>query len=437
MSEQKVKRIDKIDLKRLQFDENNPRFGSEVGKITNQTEILDLIVNEYGIDDVLSSLAVNGYFTAEPIIAREIEGSDKLRVLEGNRRLAACLILADDPRATNQAARRRNIEKNLKHQPESQIPAIVYADHEDEKEIISYLGVRHIAAAQPWDSYAKAAWVAKVIDENNLTLAEVTTMIGEKTGTISKMLEGFYFVNQLISSAKFNPEDSYRKGRGSNTKYPFSWIYTLLGSPPAKKFLGMTSVKPIKNPVPLEKLDDASVLLDALFGNSAKGIRPSIEDSRQLGDLASLLADPEKIVYLRRGKTVEEIEKIFQPISDQLSEGLAECIEQLSRITSTLAQGKTILGESRKLDEMAVTVASNDAIAVLVETGRLSEAFLYTDGPQASLEKAIDEATKHVRVVWNMLPKINPITTNHKTLSEGLFEDIKPIRNVIREKLEN
>ena len=111
MSEQKVKQVEKIDLERLQFDENNPRFGSEVGKITNQTEILDLIVNEYGIDDVLSSLAVNGYFTAEPIIAREIKGSDKLRVLEGNRRLAACLILADDPRATNQTARRRNIEK--------------------------------------------------------------------------------------------------------------------------------------------------------------------------------------------------------------------------------------------------------------------------------------------------------------------------------------
>jgi hypothetical protein len=50
MSEQKVKQVEKIDLERLQFDENNPRFGSEVGKITNQTEILDLIVNEYGID---------------------------------------------------------------------------------------------------------------------------------------------------------------------------------------------------------------------------------------------------------------------------------------------------------------------------------------------------------------------------------------------------
>lgn len=344
----KIKQVEKIELSRLLFDENNPRFGSEVGKVTNQQEILDLIVNEYGVDDVLSSLAVNGYFTAEPIIARSIEGSDRLKVVEGNRRLAASLILADDSRAKNQIARKRSIEKNLKHKPELLIPVIVYGSHEDEKEIISYLGVRHIAAAQPWDSFAKAAWVAKVIDENNLTLAEVTIMIGEKTGTISRMLEGYYFVTQLINSAKFNPEDSYRKGRGSNTKYPFSWIYTLLGYPPAKKFLGITSASPQKNPVPSERLDDASILIDALFGNSAKGRRPSIEDSRQLGGLASILDDNEKIVYLRRGDTVDEIKKRFEPVSDQLSEGLAECIERLSQITAALAHSPLGSAEAGK-----------------------------------------------------------------------------------------
>ncbi|PPD45436.1 MAG: hypothetical protein CTY12_07340 [Methylotenera sp.] len=354
--ENQIKQVEKVKLANLEFDQNNPRFGSEVGKVTNQTEILDLIVNEYGIDDVLSSLAVNGYFTAEPIIVRKIVNSEKLTVVEGNRRLAACLILADDPRAKNQSARRKNIEKSLKHQPDLEIPAIVYGDHEDEKEIISYLGVRHIAAAQPWDSFAKAAWVAKVIDENNLTLAEVTTMIGEKTGTISRMLEGYYFVMQLVSTAKFNPDDSYRKGRGSNTKYPFSWIYTLLGSPPVKRFLGMTSVSPIKDPVPVEKLEDASVLIDALFGNSAKGRRPSIDDSRDLGKLANVLDDPEKIVYLKRGDTVYEIEEKFEPISDLLSDGLTDCIERLKQITSALGEQNIDPTEAQKHMPMIIKV---------------------------------------------------------------------------------
>lgn len=371
-----IKQVQKVKLADLEFDQNNPRFGSEVGKVTNQTEILDLIVNEYGIDDVLSSLAVNGYFTAEPIIVREHSG--KYTVVEGNRRLAACLILADDPRAKNQKTRRNNIEKSLKHKPEQEIPAIVYGSHEDEKEIISYLGVRHIAAAQPWDSFAKAAWVAKVIDENNLTLAEVTTMIGEKTGTISRMLEGYYFVTQLIDSAKFNPEDSYRKGRGSNTKYPFSWIYTLLGSPPVKRFLGMTANIPEKNPVPVEKLDDASVLIDALFGNSAKGRRPSIDDSRDLGKLASVLDDPEKIVYLRRGDTVYEIEEKFEPISNLLSEGLTECIERLKQITSALGEQNVDPLEAQKYMPMIIKVRNlakdvHERLITTVSGGNLTD----------------------------------------------------------------
>jgi ParB-like chromosome segregation protein Spo0J len=353
---QNIKQVQKVNLADLEFDQNNPRFGSEVGKVTNQTDILDLIVNEYGIDDVLSSLAVNGFFTAEPIIVRENAVTGKFTVVEGNRRLAACLILADDPRAKNQKTRRANIAKSLKHQPEQEIPAIVYGSDEDEKEIISYLGVRHIAAAQPWDSFAKAAWVAKVSDENNLTLAEVTTMIGEKTGTIARMLEGYYFVTQLIDSAKFNPEDSYRKGRGSNTKYPFSWIYTLLGSPPVKRFLGMMATDPVKSPIPAEKLDDASVLIDALFGNSAKGRRPAIDDSRDLGKLAGILDDPEKIVYLKRGETVYEIEDRFEPISDLLSEGLTECAERLKQITSALGEENIDPVEAQKYIPLIIKV---------------------------------------------------------------------------------
>lgn len=342
-----VKQVQEIELDRLLFDENNPRFGSEVGKVTNQTAILDLIVDEYGVDDVLSSLAVNGYFSAEPIIVREIDGSDKLTVVEGNRRLAACLILAEDPRAKNQAARFANIKKNIKAEVPKKIPVILFQLHENEKGIISYLGVRHIAAAQPWDSYAKAAWVARVIATNGLTLEDVTSMIGDKSGTIPRMLEGYYFVDQLIKCGKFNPEDSFRRGRGSNTKYPFSWIYTLLGYPPASEFLGLPN-KPQINPIPKEKIDDAALVIESLFGNSSKGRRPSIEDSRRIGNLASILSDPEKIVYLSRGDTVAEIERKFMPVSNQLSAGLTECMENLAGILVTLSESPIKQEEAAK-----------------------------------------------------------------------------------------
>lgn len=361
MSEQKqktkseLKQVKEIELARLMFDQNNPRFGAEVGKIKDQTEILDLIVNEYGVDDVLSSLAVNGYFSAEPIIVREIPDSKYLTVVEGNRRLAACLILAEDERAKNQKTRSLNIKKAIKAPIPTKIPVILFHLHENEKEIISYLGVRHIAAAQPWDSYAKAAWVARVIDQNGFSLEDVTTMVGEKTGTISRMLEGYYLITQLIESSRFNPENSFRKGRGSNSKYPFSWVYTFLGYPVAKKFLELPDT-PTKNPIPADKLDDAVLIIESLFGNSSKGKSPVIEDSRKIGNFASLLSDPQKVVYIRRGEKVEDIEKRFTPLSTQLSDGLTECIERLSMITSTLAQSPPLQHDAEKYIQLVYKV---------------------------------------------------------------------------------
>jgi hypothetical protein len=85
---------------------------------------------------------------------------------------------------------------------------------------------------------------------------------------------------------------------------------------------------------------------------------------------------------------------------------------------------------------MAAVVASADAIAVLEETGRLSEAYLYTDGPQAALESAIELASKNIRVVWNLLPKIRPLTQVHLSAAEVLFQDARDVRKYLQEKLE-
>ena len=99
--------------------------------------------------------------------------------------------------------------------------------------------------------------------------------------------------------------------------------------------------------------------------------------------------------------------------------------------------GRTILGESRDLQELACIVESGDAIQVLKETGKLSEAFLYTDGPQAALQKALDQADERIRVIWSMLPKIRPLSEAHADKADVLFDRIRDVRKYIREKLED
>lgn len=223
------KPIDMIELDKLELDPENPRFGNADGTKTSQIEILDSIVGDYGIEDVISSLAVNGYFPAEPVIAIKQKKSSKYRVVEGNRRLAACLVLAGEPRAKNQAKRTQSyqeLQESHQQPPITQIPVIWFNEGESPKELISYLGVRHLAASMPWDSYAKAAWIARVVRDGDLSLDDISRMTGDQHKTIARLLHGYNVVDQLIKCGLFNPEASYRKGRGSNADFAFSWVPT-------------------------------------------------------------------------------------------------------------------------------------------------------------------------------------------------------------------
>lgn len=338
--------VDRIDLANLLLDCENPRFGmQEAGR--GQAELLDHIVHRFGVDDVLSSLSINGYFEAEPIVCRRLRNSSKLVVVEGNRRLAACIILTQDERATHQTIRSEQYrERWEKHGRPSvnPIPAIVFDAGEHQATISAYLGVRHIASTKSWDSYAKAAWVANVVETNGLTIQQVAEVIGDRHRTVNRMLEGYYLVEQLTKSGHFQPDNSIRTGRGSVTAYPFSWVYTILRYAAVREFLELKDDDACKNPVKPQHLDDASLVMRSMFGDKSKARNAAIDDSRQLGALASTLSMPEKVHLLEQGKGLQEIEILTQPIEKRLSDGMATVRKELRDLIGRLSE-QEIAGE--------------------------------------------------------------------------------------------
>ena len=94
-----------IRLESLHLDAANARFGRAGGGDWEEADVLDHIVKTFGVDDVLSSIAINGYISAEPLVVRRETSPDAFTVVEGNRRLAACLIITGDSRAIRQKTR--------------------------------------------------------------------------------------------------------------------------------------------------------------------------------------------------------------------------------------------------------------------------------------------------------------------------------------------
>lgn len=350
-----------LPLLQLELDGANPRFGKQAGTFADQSAVLDYIVENFGVDTLLSSLAYNGYFDAEPIIVQPT-GSGTYRVVEGNRRLAACLVLAGDERARNQTIRTQTW-KGKTHgtvwSKDTKIPVRVFSDKAEVAKLLPYLGVRHIVSSQPWDSYAKARWIAEVVAKGEMTLDQISEVTGDKNKTIERLLEGYYFINQLVESGKFAPKQSVRRGRGSNPDFPFSWVYTLLDNNSVRKWLGLGErSKTLACPIETDRLDEAGETIRFLFGDSNTGKNPAISDSREIGLLATALGDPGKRSLLREGKSAKDIEKLSQPAQDQLADQLTRAYGALSEANALLASTKLTRDDMRPLQEKAEQVAS-------------------------------------------------------------------------------
>ena len=335
-------KVNRIRLKDLLLDDTNPRFGLH-DRGASQEQILDLIVEKFGVNDVLSSIAVNGYFDAEPVVCRRMPDSRKAVVVEGNRRLAACLIITGDKRASNQARRSANFSKlwnDHGRRPLDPVPAITFAAGEEEQEqaILSYRGVRHFASAQPWDSYAKAAWFARVVHDDSLDVRDVSKMLGDRHRIVDRMLEGYYLVQQLAKTGHFNQRDSIRSGRGSVTDYPFSWVYMVLGYKTVRDFLELGDGNARPDPLDDDNLDKGSLLLQSMFGDKSRGRNAAIDDSWQLGDLAAIFANRDKVRLLEQGKDLAEIEELTEPITERLPGGLGDVLDTLRDLVARLPE---------------------------------------------------------------------------------------------------
>lgn len=330
-------RKDNARLSSLLLDVDNPRFGGLSNEARDQADVLDHIVNTFGVDDLLSSLSVNGYFEAEPLVVRETK--EGLVVAEGNRRLAACLMLSGDDRAYRQREKAASFIKAWEQRGRPSldpVPVIVFSGDGSKRELLSYLGVRHISSSKSWDSFAKAAWVADVVEQHGLPVRDIAIMIGDQHRTIERLLQGFYLVNQLVDKGEFRPSDSLRSGRGSVTDYPFSWVYTILGYAATQRYLEIAGG--VAKPDPLEgsNLKKGGVLMRAMFGDKRAGRNSAVNDSRQLGTLASMLVNPETLTLLEQGKNVDEIESATQDIDERLRLGIASVREVLRDLVARM-----------------------------------------------------------------------------------------------------
>jgi hypothetical protein len=350
-----------IPTSELHFDPENPRF-YRLNDPSSVEAVIEEMLDDEGVQELMLSIGQKGYFEGEPLLTVADENG-KLIVVEGNRRLAATKLLNEEINPPNRrTASIKLIRKEVQEKPPSALPCIVYPTR---REVLRYLGYRHITGIKEWDSLSKARYLAQLRDEfypdleRQVQLKALANDIGSKPDYVGKLLTALSLYQRAEDSKFFSLPIRAEDVEFSllTTALYYKQIYTWLG---------------------LESATDITM----------------------------------------SNLQVDNLESIF------------------SWMFAKDQQGRTILGESRNLKELACIVESGDAITVLKETGRLSEAFLYTDGPQAALQTAMGQAEERLRVIWNMLQKTRPFSEAHADTAGMLFERIRDVRKYIREKLD-
>ena len=370
-----------FELDVLDLDLDNPRYGEAGATMAGQVEALDHIVSVFGVSEVISSLAVNGFFLEEPLVG--IREGDRIRIIEGNRRLASCLILAGEERARNQGKlqeKYRALHEKHNRPSISPIPVIVHESEDAARRILPFLGVRHIVGFKTWDSYAKAAWIHEILNQTDLTLVDLMEMIGDNNQTIKRMLRGYRLVKYLEKNSVFQPSQSQRAGRGSNTDYPFSWVYTALDNQGVKDFIGLKEGDEglDNDPIPEDKLTQAGLLMRFLFGDKLDGKTAVIQDSRQIGKLARHLDSKEVVRQLEKGVPLDKAVDNIRPENERIEEAFIRISQDLREVAGLVVPGSVgpdhalelaatagkIVGQSKKihrdLTEIATQISDED-----------------------------------------------------------------------------
>ena len=327
-----------INVENLLLDYENPRLASAGAEVT-QEALLKELYRRYDLDDLIVSLARNGYFSEEPLIAVQHKGetTELFTVVEGNRRLAALkILLSEDARKTAGA---KNIPEPL---PEmvgrlNPVPVKVYPSR---AEIVPYLGVRHIVGVKPWDSLAKAKYIERLVSAS-YSIGQVKEMVGIRRGdVVQRWLLTLYLLNQANSIAD-------EPWHAAEEDFNFSFLYTSVGYQSIREYLEMDAgilTAPHPDPVP-EKA--RKKLLDHMWDLYGAPDRPElrkVRESREIRQLAAVYETPEALDALRAGAPLSEAYR--RSIGEA-----AELVELLRNASYQLDQANALAPHQKKSPE--------------------------------------------------------------------------------------
>ena len=191
-----------LSVSELKIDHKNPRLPEDLPiDPTDQDGLTIHVATEYDSLRIARSISEFGYFPTEPPIC--VEDNGQFVVVEGNRRVAALKILLSDDLKQHSALPAKDtwIELSNSEIIPSDLQVLVVSSRHAVAPLIAY---RHISGIEAWEPWAQARFVANLIDDQDATFKESSSLVGETEAIVRRYYRDHGILAQAEQSFGLN-----------------------------------------------------------------------------------------------------------------------------------------------------------------------------------------------------------------------------------------
>ena len=344
-----------IPINLLDFDMENPRFFdvSSAIPLSDEKSIIRMMEEE-NLDELVGSIGNQGFFPGEPLlITPNPQSPGRYIVVEGNRRLAALRALGGLIPRGNLTQTIADAVDQAKFKP-TEVDCFSFSKRRD---ILKYLGFRHISGPRRWEPLSKARYLADLIRTFYKDLSQeeqlraVARDIGSRKSYVAQLLTALNLYDRA-KAANF-----YGLQRVEEKDINFSLLSTALSYNNIVNFLNLSDRESIN----VDSVNDshAKELLGWMFAQDQQG-NTILGESRRLKTLAAVVASSTAVFELRKNNNLDQafiytsgptetFAKILEGIESSISESIRLLGGEINLDSSHIAQVDRICDKAENL----------------------------------------------------------------------------------------
>ena len=215
------------------------------------------------------------------------------------------------------------------------------------------IGYRHISGISGWDPFPKARFIARLVDDEKRPFEEIAD-VGESEPAVKTLYRNYSIVEQA--------RDQFELPIAANAEELFGTFTAVLNRRALREFIQApipSAVRAQHWPLPDTAREKVADLLSWIYGDKHEDA--VIDETRDLGDLARIVENPDGLAELRRSRDLDAADTAAGGPGERLRTRLEEALKALRAAERSIGSAGADADIDQLIDECVAVVKRLEA----------------------------------------------------------------------------